>query len=189
MAAFTILWILHGIPYAVFFVHIQSSTTGKITCTVVNDIFAPYRFYFITPVLTGFLPVSITIVFGLLAYNNVRQLAYRTIPLVRRELDKQLTVMVLVQAVINSFTILPYVIFTILTSNTTIMSNAIVAVQIQFAATITALMYYFNFASPFTIYICVSDRFRRQLIHVLFKICSQCWRRSIVVVNQVTPES
>jgi hypothetical protein len=146
MAAFTIFWILHGIPYMVLFVQIKSPTTGKVTCTNVNKIFVSYRTYFVTLVLTGFLPVLITIVFGLLAYNNVRQLAYQTMPLVRRELDKQLTVMVLVQVVINSFTVLPYVITSTLTLNTIIMSNATVAVQVQFAATISTLIYYFNFA-------------------------------------------
>jgi hypothetical protein len=34
-------------------------------------------------------------------------MAYRTVPLVRRELDKQLTIMVLVQIVYNFLTLLP----------------------------------------------------------------------------------
>ena len=61
-------------------------------------------------VLVSGLPVLITALFGLLAYHNVTQLAYRAVPLVRRELDKQLTVMVLVQVVFNFCVLVPYII-------------------------------------------------------------------------------
>jgi hypothetical protein len=58
--------------------------------------------------LIGYVPAVIAASFGWMAYRNVQQLAYRTIPLVRRELDKQLTLMVLVQVAANIFTLLPY---------------------------------------------------------------------------------
>jgi hypothetical protein len=145
-AAFSIIWILHGITYLIFFNQTVSPTTGKVTCASPNDIFLQYRSYFVTLVLTGFLPVVITILFGCLAYYNVQQLAHRTLPLVRRELDKQLTVMVLVQVIVNSFTVLPYAIVTTLTLNTSLMSDPVVATKIQFIATLTVLLYYINFA-------------------------------------------
>ncbi|CAF0893957.1 unnamed protein product [Rotaria sordida] len=189
MAAFSIIWILHGIPYLVFFNQNISSATGKVICNSPNDIFAQYRFYFVTLVLTGFLPVVITILFGYLAYRNVQHLAHRTLPLVRRELDKQLTVMVLVQDIVNAFTVVPYAIVTTLTLNTSLMSNPVIATKIQFIATLTVLLYYVNFGSPFFIYICASERFRRQLIYVIFTIHFERWRRPRIAVNQVTPES
>jgi hypothetical protein len=43
-----------------------------------------------------------------MAYDNARHLTRRKIPVVRRELDKQLTVMVLVQVLINFCTLLSY---------------------------------------------------------------------------------
>ncbi|CAF4366327.1 unnamed protein product [Rotaria sp. Silwood2] len=69
------------------------------------------------------------------------------------------------------------------------MSDPVIATKIQFTATITVLLYYINFGSPFFIYICASERFRRQLIHVLFTIHFERWRRSRMVVNKVAPES
>jgi hypothetical protein len=48
MAAFTIFWILHGIPYMLLFVQINSPTTGKVTCNNVNNIFVSYLTYFVT---------------------------------------------------------------------------------------------------------------------------------------------
>ena len=42
-----------------------------------------------------------------MAYRNIQRISHRTAPLVRRELDKQLTTMVLVQVVINFFTNVP----------------------------------------------------------------------------------
>jgi hypothetical protein len=61
----------------------------------------------------GVLPISITVLFGYLAHRNVQQLSHRTLPLVRRELDKQLTVMVLTQVVFNFFAITPYTIINV----------------------------------------------------------------------------
>ncbi|CAF1167196.1 unnamed protein product [Rotaria sordida] len=185
---FSIIWILHGIPYLIFFNQNISPTTGKIICTSTNNIFIQYRSYFVTLVLTGVLPIVITILFGSLAYYNVRRLAYRTLPLVRRELDKQLTVMVLAQVIVNAFTILPYAILVALTLNTNLMNDPVIAIRIQFTATITTLLYYTNFGSPFFIYVCASERFRRQLIHVLFTIYFEKWQQPRMIVNQVVPE-
>ena len=50
----------------------------------------------------------ITVLLAILAYRNVQQIAYRTAPLVRRELDKQLTVMALVQVFYNAIIIIPF---------------------------------------------------------------------------------
>jgi hypothetical protein len=46
-----------------------------------------------------------------MAFYNARDLAHRTVPLVRRELDKQLTVMVLVQVLISVCFIVPFSIY------------------------------------------------------------------------------
>ncbi|CAF1423290.1 unnamed protein product [Rotaria sordida] len=128
-------WILHGIPYLVFYNIIEMPKTGQLTCTITNAIFQQYFIYFYVLILGLVLPISITVIFGLLAYRNIQQMAYRTIPLVRRELDKQLTVM-----------------------------------------------------SPFYIYICVSERFRKQLNYVLFKIHLNRWQLGNITLNQVIPK-
>jgi uncharacterized membrane protein YciS (DUF1049 family) len=104
---FIIMWTLHGIPYFIFYDHIIVPSTNATICQITNKKFIQYHTYGYFLALNNLLPL-ITAVFGLLAYHNARNLAYRTVPLVRRELDKQLTVMVLVQVLINFCTFLPY---------------------------------------------------------------------------------
>ncbi|CAF1194133.1 unnamed protein product [Adineta steineri] len=135
----------------------------------------------VRPVFTGYLPVSVVALFGTLAYYNVQRIEYRTRPLVRRELDKQLTVMVLILDIYNIIALLPYPVILVLISVTTITKNPIIAQQISFVSSLTSYTYFSYFACPFYIYICTSERFRRQLFHVLFKIHLERWRRRKVV--------
>jgi hypothetical protein len=144
--SFAIFWILHGILYLVFFGPVYSPITGKTSCGIPNAVFARYNAYGYFLILTGFLPISITILFALMAFRNIRHSAHHTVPLVRRELEKQLTVMVLVQVAFNSFTLLPSNIVNALGNNTALLSNPTVAANIQFATTISFLVYYLNFA-------------------------------------------
>ncbi len=148
--SFAIFWILHGIPYLIIFTHVYSPITGKTSCGIPNAVFGRYNSYGYFLILTGFLPISITIVFALMAFRNIRQLAHHTVPLVRRELEKQLTVMVLVQVAFNSFTLLPSNIVSALESNTALMSNPTVAANIQFANIMSILLYYLTFAVSIT---------------------------------------
>ena len=101
----TIVWILHSIPCFMYYNITVSSITGRITCDVTNPIFLRYNNAFYLPFLTASIPIITMIIFGCLAYRNVQQLAYRTVPLVRRELDKQLTKMVLVQVFCDIFAV------------------------------------------------------------------------------------
>ena len=142
----TLLWILHAIPYAIFFEHVTSPSTQATTCVNTNYVFLQYRAYFAGLVLIGCLPVIITVLFGLLAYRNVKQLAYRAIPLVRRELDKQLTTMVLIQVVVNFFTNIPFVIMNAITLNPSITTDEVLWAKIQFVFSITLLLFYSYFA-------------------------------------------
>jgi hypothetical protein len=106
-AIFLIIWTLHGIPYFIFYDHIIVPSTNRTICQITNDKFIQYHTYGYFLTLTNLLPI-IAVVFGLMAYNNARRLTRRKIPVVRRELDKQLTIMVLVQILIYFCTFLPY---------------------------------------------------------------------------------
>jgi hypothetical protein len=141
-----IVWFLHGIPFVLYFDHIVVLTTKKITCSFTNDIFRQYVNYVWSPIISRVIPLTITIVFGLLAYRNVRQLTYRTVPLVRRELDKQLTTMVLLQVVITCFAIIPYFIVNMITSYTNLTKDPVTAAQLQLASILTVCLYYMYFA-------------------------------------------
>ena len=70
--ACVIIWALHGIPYLVFYNHVVSPMTDKLTFISTSSIFADYRTYVIVLVLIGYLPVAIAALFGLMAYLNVQ---------------------------------------------------------------------------------------------------------------------
>ena len=142
----TLLWIVHNVPYAVFLDHVRSPTTQAVACVTTNGVFLQYRAYFVGLILVGWLPVIITVFFGILAWRNVQQLTYRTVPLVRRELDKQLTTMVLVQVVVNCFSDIPFVIMNVINLNPTIAGDEVTWARIQFTYAITLLFFYSYFA-------------------------------------------
>jgi hypothetical protein len=140
------LCLLHGIPYLIFYNHVQLPSSGILFCTSTNNIFLQYHTSVFLLILTGVLPVFITVLFGFLAYYNVRHIAYRTVPLVRRELDKQMTVMVLVQVVLTFFTIVPFVIVNTLAFNTSILQNPVIVARVQLTGSIVVCLYYAFFA-------------------------------------------
>lgn len=141
----TILSALLLLPYPIFLNHILLPSR-QISCTMNNYFISQYRYYFIALLASGYIPDLISTLFGLLAYRNVQQIAYRTIPLVRRELDKQLTSMVLVQVVINLFTNMPFVTMFVISQSTIGMQDTSIVEQIQFAFTITLILFYTFFA-------------------------------------------
>ena len=141
----TIVSALLLLPYPIFLNHVINPS-GQISCTMTNEYVSQYRNYFIAPLATGYIPDFLSTLFGILAYRNVQQIAYRTMPLVRRELDKQLTTMVLVQVVINLFTNIPSVsTFTVMQSTNGLRDTS-VQEQIQFAYTVTLIVFYSYFA-------------------------------------------
>jgi hypothetical protein len=142
----TFIWLLHAIPYGILMDHVKSPTTGMTTCTTTDTVFFRYRTYFVGLVLCGFIPVIITVIFGLLAFRNIRQLAHRAVPVVRRELDRQLTTMVLVQVLVNFLSNLPFVIMNAVTVNPSITNDAVIWAKLQFAYGITLIFFYSYFA-------------------------------------------
>ncbi|CAF1357276.1 unnamed protein product [Adineta ricciae] len=184
---FTFIWIGHLIPYPIMLQHVISSTTNKVTCTSTNPSMVIYRSYYIGLFLTGYLPDIITLVFGILAYRNIRQIGYRTIPLVRRELDKQLTVMVFAQVIINFLTNVPFSTLFAITFVTANWKDTFALTVIQFTYNVSIIIFYTYFSSSFYIYMCVSERFRRQFIHVIYQIYSQRWRQKLKPNNQIAP--
>jgi len=106
-----LIWILLSIPNLIYYDLRISPITGQAICSNFhNIILLNYNQYFFSLFLLGFIPMSIMSIFALLAYNNVRNIAYRTVPLIRHQLDKQLTAMVLLQIIITVFTALPYIV-------------------------------------------------------------------------------
>ena len=143
---FIIFWSLYGITFLIYFAQVYSSTTNKTSCSIISDSFAKYYRIGHSLILTGFLPVFITISFAVLAFRNVKQLAHQAVPVVRRELEKQLTTIVLLQVALNSIVLLPNSIVNALQTNTVFTSNPDTTKTLQFADILTILIYYLNFA-------------------------------------------
>jgi hypothetical protein len=97
------LSIIHSIIFAMFF-NIQLS----VGCVISNEIVLKYATFFAYPVLIGLLPVVIASLFSLLAFQNVRRIVRRQLPIVRRRLDKQMTAMVLIRVIVFVCLALPY---------------------------------------------------------------------------------
>lgn len=130
------LWSIYFIPYLIFFDLIKVSTDDIWACTITNDIFLQYTNKFYISVLFGPLPLFITIIFALLAYRNIKQIPYRTVPLVRRELDKQMTTIVRVQVIFNVITITPCNILL------TIVNHSTITTEIQFLLALSICIFY-----------------------------------------------
>ncbi|CAF1050632.1 unnamed protein product [Adineta ricciae] len=143
---FPLIWSVHNIPYIIYYNHVVSQSTGKVSCTLTNTIFDQYAAYSTGIILGKVLPIFITFSFGFLSYRNVQQIAYRTIPMVRRELDKQLTKMVLVQIAFGIFTIIPYTIVYLLLRIVSLNQDPVIAARLQLAASITTVFLYVYFA-------------------------------------------
>ena len=143
---FFIIWSLHGIPFLIYLDVIVSPTTNELTCSYTNPILLQYFSYGFIVTLAGFLPVFVTILFGFLAYRNVTTFAFRQVPLIRRELDKQLSVMVLVEVIFNCLTTIPYIITYILILLPRVINNPLRFAQLSLASSVLVNIYYLHYA-------------------------------------------
>jgi hypothetical protein len=141
-----LLWLLHGVLYVVYNQHVQSPSTNIVTCTSTNSMFNTYRVYFFVLVLVGYLPITVAALFGFIAYRKIQQLAYRTVPLVRRELDKQLTTMVLIQVIVNVFTLLPYTTVNAVATSPSLMNDSVVQARLQLVLNVVVIVFNVYFA-------------------------------------------
>jgi hypothetical protein len=92
-----IVWFIHGIFAPVFY------NITPIRCGSTNAVYADYATIYPTVILCA-IPVLIMVVFGCLAYRNIRL----TIVLVAQHADRQLTKMILIQVLLVVISIMPY---------------------------------------------------------------------------------
>jgi hypothetical protein len=109
------LCLVHTLPFAVFL-----QIRPPLGCIITNIGLTNYYSFFYYPVLNGLLPISISSLFSLLAYRNVRRIVRRQIPMDRRRLDQQLTAMIFVRIISYTILTLPYIIYRIYSLNVTI---------------------------------------------------------------------
>ncbi|CAF2047936.1 unnamed protein product [Rotaria magnacalcarata] len=147
---------------------IQSPIADALACYITNVAFRQYHLY-------GFL---------LSPRYNIRNLANQTVPLVRRYSVKQLTKIVLNQILSNFIFTSPYSIASILIFSMANVSDPIIIAQLNFTNVLTMLLYYLSFACLFYVYTCASERFRKQVMYVLFEVHLKRWRKPRIVINQ-----
>ncbi|CAF1314737.1 unnamed protein product [Adineta steineri] len=184
-----IFWILHGIPFLLYYVHIVSPITGQSNCVIISVAFQKYYNFFYSPVLICIIPMAIMILFGTFAYRNVQNIAYRTVPLVRQESEKQLTTMVLVQVFFDIIPVSPLVALSIFRAIYNTPNDPLILAQLNLISNILIIINYLHFAASFYIYVSVSKRFRQQLIYVLFRIHFDRFRLRRVNNNQIEPQT
>lgn len=143
---FSMVWCIHGIPALLFYNIGYSVRQRNITCVVTSGLYQQYFTYGYLFILGGLLPMIVNITFGSLAYWNVRQIPYRTVPLVRRELDKQLTQMVLVQVIFTILVLTPYIFVLIWMNVLTSTGQTSNLAPWNFANFVTGMLYYWHFA-------------------------------------------
>nr|ACD54735.1 somatostatin receptor type 1 subtype A-like protein [Adineta vaga] len=137
--------LFHGIPFLLYYDLSFSVTSGTYTCGFSKISFQTYFNVFHFPILITSLPVIIILIFGCLAFRNVRHISYRTIPLVRRELDKQLTTMVLAEALSEVIFVTPTIILNLFNYIIGSPNDPLVIVLISFFRNLTGILYYIHF--------------------------------------------
>ncbi|CAF1549220.1 unnamed protein product [Adineta steineri] len=164
-----IISMLQTIPFGIF-IEIQASV-----CAIFNQNMLNYISYFYYPVLSGLLPVLIASVFSILAYNNVRRIVRKQMPVVRRRLDQQLTAMILIRIIMFIVLTLPYDIVRMYTYIAKVdQSNQLYYAIINLIGSILVTFFNLNYAISFYVFLTTSVRFRRQVKRVLVK---KCWGR------------
>jgi hypothetical protein len=131
---------IEQIPCLIFYDLIKSPGTNISTCITTSDSFVQFNAYVNYLIIGNIIPYLITFSFGLMAYHNIKEIAYRTVPLVRRELDKQLTNMVLLQIVYAFLANVPNLMVYLILAYGNIQDSVIVA-QLRLAYSITISLY------------------------------------------------
>lgn len=99
----TVCWCIHGIPFILTY-RLQNHI-----CSIYDSTFYQYNRIIYIPILTCSLPLLIMFIFSCLSLRNIRQMDRYTVPVIRRELDKQLSHMTLVQALFTMIISFPFI--------------------------------------------------------------------------------
>ncbi|CAF0977170.1 unnamed protein product [Adineta steineri] len=167
-----IFWFIHSLFTFIYW------DTSSSACAVFNPIYSIYFSHFTLPVLYGCLPLSILIIFSVLAFYKARTLASQNVNVVRLSRDRQLTAMLLVYIGYIVIAIIPFTSFYIYILNI-YTTDPFVLVSNGLIFTITILIEYSMYSVAFYIYCCASERFRKQLVHVLGNIFFGRWQHWI----------
>ncbi|CAF3448416.1 unnamed protein product [Rotaria sp. Silwood2] len=161
--------LLHSIPFCIF-MEIRDSI-----CSVFNPMMSRYLSCFYYPILSGILPIFIASLFSILAYRNVRRIVRLQMPIVRRQLDQQLTAMVLARIIVFVILTLPYALQRMYIYLPKVGKSNLSRIAIDnLLGRIMSSFFNLNYAGSFYIFMISSLRFRHQMKNILIK---KFWRR------------
>jgi len=116
-------------------------------CAIYNSAYNYYYSFVHLCIVLGILPIVVSSFFSFLAYQNVRRITRRQMPIVRRRLDRQLTAMILVRVALFVITILPFVIYRTYELNNSVDQNDAYAVAVdQLIKMVVTRFYNINYA-------------------------------------------
>lgn len=100
-----LFWIIYSIPLAIYS-NLTVLSDGRIACVFVSNIgFTRYASYFNLPIVWGFAPITVLIIFGILTYRNVSLLKNVR---ARERAQQHLTSMILLYIIFIIIGTLPY---------------------------------------------------------------------------------
>jgi hypothetical protein len=136
-----ILATLYCVPFPIF-----EEIRPSLGCATYNPSFNYFYSFVHFCIILGILPMAVSSSFSFLAYQNVRRIIRRQIPVVRRRLDRQLTAMILVRVALFIITTSPFVSFRIYQINcsTNQDSNSSSMIINQFIRTTLTSIYTIN---------------------------------------------
>lgn len=194
-----IVWFIHA---AFTFAYYESNGAN---CFLVNSTFFNYYTYFYLPFLLGFFPIIIITIFSLLALYKIVTNTDRQIDVVNANRDRQLSAMTLAHLLFVVISITPFVVVFVYTlSNPAANPQMLARNQLILAITnlfsfqcqaVSVICFEKSkltdkiFQYPLYIYCWASRRFRKQLIHVLFKlnVNQYCCEMNNLNNNQIAP--
>ena len=192
----------HSIMFGAFF-----DSKPPVDCVASNPIVIKYYSYFFYPILGGLLPISVSGLASILAYQNVRRITRRQLPIVRRRLDHQLTTFVFIRVIFLVICLAPLVTHRIYALNVVIRPTESLRVAIErlvFAFVLSMYGFIYAVTSRFSIhpsyqkstlfqvnfyiFFASSSRYRRQVRHILLKKYWRLWKQWFrSVPNRVEP--
>ena len=108
----TVLFILHNITFLIF-----ADIQPTMGCTVYHPLARRYYSFFYYPLLSSSLPMLATIVLSAASFYNVRHLVRLQVPVIRRQLDRQMTAMTLGRVICLFICGFPYLLASVLELN------------------------------------------------------------------------
>ena len=159
------------------------SLAGLTSCSLIpNQAFLNYQIYVSLPIYLGAFPAGTLIITGLLTYRNLTKLQNDR---QRQLIQKQLTIMMLIQIPVVLCSMLPYVVFITYSSMTSTYPKSAYQRSVESLMThVVTLLCYMTYACPFYVYLASSKSFREN-----FKRLICCRKLDFLRNNQIQPYS